>query len=146
MQEELLKIIGIIIVVSFLIYLVVKSLKLQTSIIEGLTSADGQTATPVSDFSASNAGSNVQNYTSKLNGEFLKLKDSLNVDKYRIDYENLIIQLDDYLGGLMTKQILNINTASINDQDVAVMIKKLNDLNLGRQSLNTTMKFIDGLK
>ena len=70
----------------------------------------------------------------------------LNVDKYRQDYENLIIKLDDYIGALMTKEILNINSADITEDSFLEMIKKLNELNLGRESLNTTMKFIDGLK
>ena len=46
----------------------------------------------------------------------------------------------------MTKEILNINSADITEDSFLEMIKKLNELNLGRESLNTTMKFIDGLK
>jgi hypothetical protein len=144
MQEEFFKIVGIIIVIVFFIYLVVKSLKLQTSIIEGLTNPEGDAN--VTDFSVNNSGSNVKTYTTKITSEFSKLKDSLNVDKYRIDYENLIVQLDDYLGALMTKEILNIDGNSITEEGFLKIINKLNELNMGRQSLNTTMKFIDGLK
>ena len=145
MQEEFFKIIGILIVISFCLYIAVKSLKLQTSIVEGLTNSTSESSKNA-DFSVGNSSSNVENYSTKISAEQLKIKDMLNVDKYRQDYENLIIKLDDYIGALMTKEILNINSADITEDSFLEMIKKLNELNLGRESLNTTMKFIDGLK
>ena len=64
------------------------------------------------------------------------------VSKYRKDYENAIINLDDYIGYLMLKQSLNIKT----DGDMKTIVESLNMLNTlknSKDALNATMSFLD---
>lgn len=140
-QDELFKIIGIIIVCFFIIYMALKMFQLQTSVIEGLTNADGTispSATPPSSGEAGTAAS----YAAAIKAQVVKLQDELLVAKYRKDYEAAIINLDDYIGYMMIKQTLNMKL----DGDMKSNIEAINNLNIlknSKDSLNATMTFLD---
>ena len=137
-QDEFFKIVGILIVGFFIIYMVVKMFQLQTSVIEGLTNPDGTSVTPPSSGEAGTAAS----YSAAIKAQVVKLQDELLVAKYRKDYESAIINLDDYIGYLMIKQSLNMKL----DGDIKANIEGLNNLSIlktAKDSLNTTMTFLD---
>lgn len=137
-QDEFFKIVGILIVGFFIIYMVVKMFQLQTSVIEGLTNPDGTSVTPPSSGEAGTAAS----YAAAIKAQVVKLQDELLVAKYRKDYESAIINLDDYIGYLMIKQSLNMKL----DGDIKANIEGLNNLSIlktAKDSLNTTMTFLD---
>ena len=105
-QDEFFKIVGILIVSFFIIYMVVKMFHLQTSVIEGLTNADG-TIISGSDALSSDIDSTAPSsgeagtaasYAAAIKAQVVKLQDELLVAKYRKDYEAAIINLDDYIG------------------------------------------------
>lgn len=82
-------------------------------------------------------------FVDTLKAETIKMQDELLVSKYRKDYEDAIINMDDYAGFLMIKEVLNAKLESSDD-----FIKTANNLNALRSmkdSLNTTMKFLDGI-
>lgn len=138
-QDELFKIIGIIIVCFFIIYMALKMFQLQTSVIEGLTNADGtiSSSTP----SSGEAGTSTS-YAAAIKAQVVKLQDELLVAKYRKDYEAAIINLDDYIGYMMIKQTLNMKL----DGDMKSNIEAINNLNIlknSKESLNATMTFLD---
>jgi len=137
-QDEFFKIVGILIVGFFIIYMVVKMFQLQTSVIEGLTNPDGTSVTPPSSGEAGTAPS----YAAAIKAQVVKLQDELLVANYRKDYESAIINLDDYIGYLMIKQSLNMKL----DGDIKANIEGLNNLSIlktAKDSLNTTMTFLD---
>jgi hypothetical protein len=137
-QDEFFKIVGILIVGFFIIYMVVKMFQLQTSVIEGLTNPDGSSVTPPASGEAGTAAS----YAASIKAQVVKLQDELLVAKYRKDYESAIINLDDYIGYLMIKQSLNMKL----DGDIKANIEGLNNLSIlktAKDSLNTTMTFLD---
>jgi len=140
-QDEFFKIVGILIVCFFIIYMVVKMFHLQTSVIEGLTNPDGtisQSATPPSSGEAGTAPS----YAAAIKAQVVKLQDELLIAKYRADYEAAIINLDDYIGYMMIKQSLNMKL----DGDMKSNIEAINTLNIlksSKESLNATMTFLD---
>ena len=119
MQDEMLKIIGTLVVVGFLIYLAVKSMRLQTHIMEGLANPDSSSSTV-------NTGSGAANYATKVNTAYSQLKDILNVTTYRTDYENVIIQMDDYVGALMMQELLNIDPNAITEDSLMAVLVKIN--------------------
>lgn len=140
-QDEFFKIVGILIVCFFIIYMVVKMFHLQTSVIEGLTNADGTIspdATPPSSGEAGTAAS----YAAAIKAQVVKLQDELLVAKYRKDYEAAIINLDDYIGYLMIKQTLNMKIGEDTKSNLD-SINALNILNNSKASLNATMTFLD---
>jgi hypothetical protein len=135
MEEDLFKIVGIIIVGFFVIYMVLKMFKLQKSVVEGLTNPDSPT--PVS----GEAGTAAE-YAAGIKARLVKLQDELLVAKYRGDYEASIINLDDYIGYLMIQQTLNMKF----DGDVKTQMESINNLNIlknAKESLNATMAYLD---
>jgi len=129
-QDEFFKIIGIIIVSFFIIYMVVKMFQLQGNVIEGLTNPDTEETGSAS------------TYAANIKSQIVQLQDKLLISKYRKDYEAAIINLDDYIGYLMIQQVLNMKLGN----DMKTNIDTINALNIlknSKESLNATMTFLD---
>jgi hypothetical protein len=139
MHEEFFKIVGILIVCFFIIYIVVKLFHLQTTVLEGLT--NGTETTTTVNPSSGEAGT-AASYAASIKANVVKIQDELLVSKYRKDYETAIINLDDYIGYLMIKQTLNMNL----NGDIKSNIETINTLNIlksSKEALNSTMTFLD---
>lgn len=136
MEDDLFKMVGILFVSLFIIYIIVKMFHLQASVVEGLTNPDSTTS------SVSGEAGTSASYAAGIKAQVVKLQDELLISKYRKDYETAIINLDDYCGMLMLQNALNLNTSG----DLKTNIEKLNNMNTLRQakdSLNVAMKFLD---
>ena len=142
-QDEFFKIVGILIVSFFIIYMVVKMFKLQATVLEGLTngSDDSISSSSTSNVNNGEAGT-AASYAATIKAQTVKLQDELLISKYRKDYETVIINLDDYIGYLMIKQVLNMKVSN-NLQDNIESINNINSLKAAKESLNTTMTFLD---
>ncbi len=143
MQDDLFKIVGILFVSLFIIYIIVKMFHLQASVVEGLTNPDGSSLTTNTGVTSGEAGM-AASYAAGLKAQVVKLQDELLIAKYRKDYETAIINLDDYCGMLMIQQVLNMNTNA--NTDIKTFSEKINILNTlkeAKDSLNATMKFLD---
>lgn len=139
MNDDLLKIGAILIVGIFIIYLLMNTFHLR----EGLENADTTTTTTTAatnDFYGE-AGS-AANYAATIKAKTVQLQDTLLISKYRADYENVIINMDDYLSILMLKIIVNID-ASADEKKNAETFALLNTLSGAKKSLDETMAFID---
>ena len=136
MNEDMLKMIGITILVIFLVYLAYKSLRLhtnlQSTIMEGLEN---------------NAPNGVANsaaaYAESITKQMNVLQDSLLISKYKTDYENVIINLEDYITTLMMDISLKLSLKDGASPENMTLLSNLNTLNNARQSLNTVMTFVD---
>lgn len=140
-QDEFFKIVGIIIVCFFIIYMVVNMFHLQTKVIEGLTNADGTITPPATAQSSGEAGT-AASYAAAIRAQVVKLQDEMLISKYRKDYETAIINLDDYFGFSMLKLALNLKMSNDNKTNFDT-IDKLNALKSAKESLNITMTFLD---
>lgn len=143
-QDEMFKIIGTIMVGFFIIYIVVKMFHLQTTVVEGLTNADGSTSSSTTSATLTTTGEagSSASYAAAIKALTVKLQDELLISKYRKEYESVIINMDDYIGYLMIQQVLNIKT----DSDIKTKIDSINTLNIlknSKESLNVTMAFLD---
>jgi hypothetical protein len=139
MQDELFKMVGILFVSLFIIYIIIKMFHLQASVLEGLTNPDTNITTPTP---ISGEAGTATSYAAGIKAQVVKLQDELLISKYRKDYETAIINLDDYCGMLMIQQSLNMNTSG----DIMSNIEKINNINILKQakdSLNVAMKFLD---
>jgi hypothetical protein len=138
-QKDFFKILGIIVVCFFIIFTTMKMFNLQgkSPIVEGLTNnSSSSTSTK-----GGEAGS-AESYAASIKAQTVKLQDELLISKYRKEYEAAIINLDDYIGYLMIKQTLNMKP----DGDSKTNIENINALNIlksAKESLNTTMTFLD---
>jgi hypothetical protein len=80
-------------------------------------------------------------FASKIKSTNIKLQDKLLINKYKQNYEKIILNLDDLINSIMLEKVLSIN---INQKDE--MMKTLRDINSlteSKNNLNTIIKFVD---
>ena len=125
-------------------YLIFRNLNIpNSSYVEGMTTttdASGNPAPPVGSITNGVAG-NAAGYAAQLKSAVIKSQDELLISKYRSDYENAVLNLDDYLNSLMLQTAL-----SVNQNNPQQAIAKLAQMQQAKIALNSTMKFIDSSK
>ena len=89
-----------------------------------------------------NAAASTTSFVAGLKAQVIKMQDELLVAKYRKEYEDAIINMDDYIGFLMLKEVLNTN---LDSEGVVRSANNLNSLRGMKDSLNATMKFLDSV-
>ena len=110
------------------------------SIMEGMSMDDvSSTSTSTTTTSTSNGiAGNAAAYGANLKAQAVKAQDSFLISKYRTDYENVVINMDDLVNNLMLQTTLSIDPSSPHDS-----LGKLVMLNNAKAALNNVMKFID---
>jgi len=136
MKEDLLKIMGIVVAACFIVYLVLKMFHIKP-LKEGLEN-------PTDDLTASLAGvaGSASSYASGIKAKTVQLQDTMLIQKYRADYENVIINMEDYLSILMLEQVLSFNPSD-SFKTIMDRINAINSLSNGKKSLNEIMSFVD---
>jgi|694.fasta_scaffold83041_4 hypothetical protein len=77
-------------------------------------------------------------YAANIKEKVIKIQDTTLISKYRADYENVVINMDDLVNNLMLQVTLNIDQSK-----PEASLSKLVQLNLAKGALNNVMKFID---
>ena len=88
-------------------------------------------------------GINSSKLTEQLKIEHNNMKDKLNIKQHRTHYENTIIDMSDYLDGLMLNELLSLSPASLTPQKIMNTIDNINKMSSGKQNLNKIMKYVD---
>lgn len=136
MSKDLMKIIGIVVLVLFLLYLASNSLNLhlnlQRNIMEGLAN-NGENG----------VGGSAATYATSIAQQATVLQDSLLIKKYKTDYENVIINLEEYLGLAMLQTALQFSPSGGMSQENLTILTNLNTLSAAKQSLNAVMTVVD---
>ena len=134
MKKELMNLF-LFIGICFVAYLLFKNFNFSYK--EGMTSnsTDNAAATSSSNGIAGNAAAS----GATIKAANIKLQDTFLITKYRSDYENAILNLDDLLNNLMLQTALNVD---INNPEKS--ITKLANMNQAKTALNSVMKFVDG--
>lgn len=137
-MEDLLTI-GIILVVSMYViyYLVDKFVytKSQYTMIEGL---ENQTT--------NNIAANAKPFADSLKSVAVSKVDALLIPKYRTDYENAIINTDDYINALMLEQLLKMDMTTESSTNNIDILTKISQLQSAKTALNSIMTFVDKQK
>jgi hypothetical protein len=130
MEKQLINFI-IFIAICFVIYLLFRSMN-------NLSSIEGMTTDTSTSSSNSGIAGGAQSYAANIKSLVIKNQDVLLISKYRTDYENVILNLDDYVNTLMLQTAL-----SINPNDPTTGLNQLVKLNETKSALNNVMKHID---
>ena len=143
MTDDIFKIGGFFIILVIIIFYINKCMYIQTAIIEGLTNSDepDATATP----SANGEAGNSANYAAGIRAKVVQLQDELLISKYRKEYENAIINMDDYVSMMMLKTVLSMKANDSNPKANIELLSSLNVLKNSKDALNTTMTYLDKL-
>jgi len=137
MNEDIIKILGIVIALFVIVYFILKMFHIK----EGL---ENNTDSNIGDITANMTGvaGSAANYAATLKAKTVQLQDSILISKYRTDYENVIINMEDYFSMLMLEQTLSM-TANDSIKTNMERIAAINTLSQGKKSLNEVMAFID---
>ena len=138
MTDDMFKIVGIIIIIGFLIFLAANAMKLHLNILEGMTNPiDSSSST------ANGVAGTSTDYANTIKAAVIKMQDTLLIDTYRKDYENAIVYMDDYNNLLMLQSVLNMKISGSANVEA---VKELNELNSFKTSLNIVMHNLDKYK
>lgn len=137
-QEDILMYIGMIVVAFFVLYMIARFAKIQRNVVEGLTNNKNSDKSMIDVMAEGNI--------KELKSLNQKLDDSLRIDKYRKDYEDMLIDLDDYINGVLLREIAFLSNDIKDTKETNQMIEtipRLNELYKFKENLNTTMDYID---
>jgi hypothetical protein len=147
-NDSIFKIVGIIIIGGFLIFIAFKSLNLQMKVMEGfaVTTPD-DSKTPPTPLSVTNAAGSVGKFSNSIAEYVIKLQDTFLIKQYRKDYEHLIINSDEYVSYLMLQTLLNVKPDDTDDSKAAnvKLFETMNTLSASKATLNSLMKFVDSV-
>lgn len=146
MNKPILNVIFIL-AICFIAFLLFRNLNINLK--EGMTSdpsgniissavASSGTSSSSSSTSSNGIAGAAQNYAANIKSMAIKNQDVLLISKYRTDYENAILNLDDLINTLMLQTALTVNPSN-----PSTSLEKLVQLNSARGALNSVMKFID---
>lgn len=123
---------------TFLFFLIILSFFFFTTFryqIEGMTNNKDKVNT--------GHGTNSSKLIDQLKVEHNNIKDKLNIKQHRNNYENVIIDMNDYLDGLMLNELLSLNHNSLDPNNILNAVENINKMSSGKQNLNKIMKYLD---
>lgn len=129
MNKDFLYNLTIFIGICILIYYIFRNIGVK----EGLETETTSTST-----SSNGVAGGAAAYGANIKAQVIKLQDTTLISKYRADYENVVINMDDLVNNLMLQITLNIDHSK-----PEVGLEKLAKLNQAKAALNSVMKFID---
>ena len=101
-EKDIYQYLGLCFVVIFVSYILIRTLRFQSKIFEGLTNS----TKPV--ISKENNGKLSDTINSNIKNVNIKMSEVLSLDKYKTNYENLIISLEEYSNTMMFAKIMSI--------------------------------------
>jgi len=102
------------------------------------SSENSSTSSSTSTSTSNGIAGSAQNYAANIKSATIKNQDVLLISKYRTDYENAILNLDDLINTMMLQTSLTVDNTN-----PMTSLEKLVQLNSARGALNNVMKFLD---
>jgi hypothetical protein len=137
--EDVFIAIGFIVFCLAIIYYFGQCMSFNTSIIEGLENKPDESAAKP----AGGVGANAAAYADSIKALTVKIQDELLIDKYKGDYEKVIIATDDLIDMLMVKTALSVKYDPTDPNKSTMSLYALNYLKTSKDALNDVMKTID---
>jgi len=145
-EDNIYKYLGLGVVSILAIYIGIKSLTFQAKLIEGMTNNNNNN-------NQSTQVSLLENTTNisaeNIKKENEKLTDVLAINKYRTNYENLIIALEEYTNIMMFNNVTLVSNLINQKKTTLELIPIMQQANTAKSfidTLNASMKFIDRKK
>ena len=147
-----MKYVGVFLIVLFLIYFIGHMGTVQKKVVEGLSNKDDDSDNGNSKNGGdSNCGYNSEKIAENVGDMATKIKDGLLIDTYRENYENILVNLEEWANASILKTLVcgKINTKndiSSNNSDAKNTIAAMalvKDLNEFKQILDGSMKYLD---
>lgn len=152
MNGDFLKTVGLMIVIAIIIYFAFRVMNkliptMQQNFsgsIEGLTTLSTPNSSSKNNLGTSFNGvaGNAANYAKKIEGHTAKMVDGMLIPKYRGDYEQVLLHLENYHNANLLNKLLNynLNDPTKSSEELSDIVKHHDNV---VQSLNNAMKFLD---
>lgn len=138
MENDLFTNVLMLLAIFFLIYIIFSTMNFGYKK-EGFDSSNNSMKSSSSSSSNINGfAGNAPYYVSGIKDRVIQLQDTMLLSKYRADYENVIMGLDDLVDNLMLEKVLSITA-----DNTQKSLEELVTLNDSKTALNNVMKFID---
>ena len=138
--EKIYKYVGLAIISLFVFYIIIRTLRFQANILEGMATSSTTTT--------DSTKTDKDKIADAVNTNTTTVEDALLVDKYKKSYEDTIINLENninyfILGGIVnTAEIISKNPLVPDSQKI---ITGLNNLKMFKDTLNDSMSFLNKL-
>jgi len=150
MNGDFLKTVGLMIVIAIVIYFAFRVMnKLIPSLqqtfndnLEGLTTLSDSKSRNNLGSSFNGVAGNAANYAKKIESQTAKMVDGMLIPKYRSDYEQILLHLENYHNASLFSKLLNynLNDPTKSSEELSDIVKHHDNV---VQSLNNAMKFLD---
>jgi hypothetical protein len=150
MNGDFLKTVGLMIVIAIVIYFAFRVMnKLIPSLqqtfndnLEGLTTLSDSKSRNNLGSSFNGVAGNASNYAKKIESQTAKMVDGMLIPKYRSDYEQILLHLENYHNASLFSKLLNynLNDPTKSSEELSDIVKHHDNV---VQSLNNAMKFLD---
>lgn len=137
-MNDMIQYVGLIIFLFFIVYIFYRVFTQQ---MEGMKNREGLTNNDAS--KKVNHGEKAENFTNQVKSLKNTMKDKHNIPTYRTDYENLLIELNEHVDGLMLDELLSIDPTNIDSNHIVQKLDNIHKLSNGKTHLNNIMKYID---
>jgi hypothetical protein len=140
--DKLYKYIGLGVVGIVLLYIILRTLKFQLNVVEGLTTMSSSASAPIG------TNTDVINTPIAIDNNSTMVEDTLLINKYQKSYEDTIIALDKSVDFSILQTILkNAESISVNptSNDSIQTITMVNNLKQFKDSLNEAMTFMNSI-
>ena len=135
MEKNIYAYVGLLVIAFLVVYLFVKALKYNSSILEGLTVKQQQTQS-------------VEDIVKSLNKANEQMGDGFNISKNRTDIEDMLVALDEQIGYIMLGTCFSLAKKMDGTGGPAGMVKdmeKLTHMQQVRTMLDDVLKFVDNV-
>jgi hypothetical protein len=146
MDNDFLTTVIIIAAICFLLFIIFSTMSIQKESFDNNNNknknnnsgSNKKVFTNSSNNSSNGTAGNAESFTANIQAQVIKLQDTMLLSKYRTNYENVIMALDDLVDNLMLKTALNLNPNNPQQS-----LTELVGLHNAKNALNHVMKFID---
>jgi hypothetical protein len=141
-QDSIYRYLGLMTISLFVIFIVFKSMSFQAKIVEGLTSDRRKKSSSSSASSAQETS--IENTADAIKSATNQTEDSLNITKYRKNYEDILIELESFVDTAMFDAIVSTSTQIMaGGAGAQQVIADINAYSSFKASLNEAMTFLD---
>ena len=142
MEKDFWSLIVLIGLCLIILYLLVVVFFKKREGLENSTDSTAPTAPTTPPATTDGIGGNAANFAELIKAKSVQMQDALLIAKYRTDYENTIINLEDYCNLMMLYQMLKLNLNG-DAKSTLEVFGVINALSNAKKSLNETMQFVD---
>ena len=120
--------------ICFVVYILFRNFNYDYK--EGMTTTDASGNSVITQ--QNGIAENAASYSATIKSANMKVNDKLSINKYKSEYVNVILNMDDMLNNLMLQTSLSVD---VNNPQSS--IKQLAEMNQAKSALNNVMKYLD---